>query len=327
MAETLIEHVIVPEVFAPYVINKSVEKSVMFDCGLVTADPRIDLGTRNGGETVNMPYWNDIIDGDAEELSDKKSLTPANISAGQDIAVLQALGKAFSVNDLAGTLAGSDPAAAIGDRVAEFWARNMHKRVISTLTGIAGAASMSGNLHDISALTANSGAAAKLDKSSFADAVFLLGDVFGELSAVACHSLTYAKLYKDDLIDTVKGSDGQPFPTYQGKRVIVNDSLPIPSSGVYLTFLFGMGAFGYAEGQPKVPVETGRAWLAGRDELVSRRHFILHPRGIKWVGSAKVSTGTDSSGHPTSAELATSANWTRVYDSKQVRIVTIKHKL
>lgn len=322
MAEVKIADVIVPEVFAPYVINESVEKSALFQSGLVTPDDRIELGTRSGGETVKMPFWNDV-DGDAEELSDQKALTPAGITAGQDIAVLQALGKAFSVNDLAASLAGDDPVAAIGSRVGAFWTRNMQKRVVSSLSGVFGAASMSGNLLDISGLATG---AAVIDKVSFADACFKLGDMFGELSAVAMHSLTYAKLYKDDLIETVRPSEGAPFPVYQGKRVIVDDGLPVPAAGVYMTFLFGQGAFGYAEGNPKTPVEVDRDSLAGSDVLISRRHMILHPRGVKWVGNT-VSDGDVNGGHPTRTELATGANWTRVYENKQIRIVGFKHRL
>ncbi len=324
MAETTISDVIVPEVFAPYVVNESVTRSALFQSGLVAADTRLEIGTRQGGETVNMPYWNDISDGDAEELSDSKALTPGEITAGQDVAVLQALGKAFKVNDLAGSLAGDDPVAAIGGKVADFWVKNMQKRVVSTLSGIFAAASMSDNLLDISGLLAG---AAVIDKLSFADACFKLGDQYENLSAVAMHSATYSKLYKDDLIDTVKGSDGMPYPTYQGKRVIVDDGLPVPAAGVYMTFLFGAGAFGYAEGMPKVPVETDRDSLGNADVLISRRHLILHPRGVKWAGTATISSGDASSGHPTRTDLATGTNWTRVYDPKQIRIVGFKHRI
>lgn len=323
MAEVKIADVIVPEVFAPYVINESVEKSALFQSGLVTQDDRIEVETRKGGETVNLPFWNDA-GGDAEELSDQKALTPGGITAGQDVAVVQALGKAFSVNDLAASLAGDDPAGAIASRVGAFWTRNMQKRVVSALTGITAAASMSDNLLDISGLAAG---AAVIDKVSFADACFKLGDQFGELTAVAMHSLTYAKLYKDDLIETVRPSDGAPFPTYQGKRVIVDDGLPVPAAGVYLTFLFGMGAFAYAEGMPKVPAETDRDSLGGSDVLISRRHLILHPRGVKWTGAAVISTGDANGGHPTRTDLATGTNWVRVYDPKQIRIVAFKHRL
>ncbi|NTU68934.1 MAG: methyltransferase [Chlorobiaceae bacterium] len=322
MAETRISDVIVPEVFAPYVINETVEKSVLFQSGIVTADSRVEIGSRNGGETINMPYWNDL-DGEAEELSDQKALTVNKIDAGQDIAVLQALGKAFGANDLAGALAGDDPVRVIASRVGEFWGRNMGYRLKSQLTGIFAAANMSGNVLDISALSAG---AAVIDKSSFADAIFKLGDHADQLTAVAMHSDTYKVLYKADLIDEAKPSEGKMFETYQGKRILIDDTLA-GANGVYTTYLFGQGAFGYAEGTPKVPVETDRDSLSGIDILISRRHFVMHPRGVKWVGTATVSTGNASAGHPTRTELATGTNWTRVYDPKKIRIVAFKHRV
>lgn len=322
MAYTKISDVIVPEVFVPYVLNRSMELSALWSSGIVATDARVEIGARKGGETVNMPYWNDLT-GDEEALSDQIALTVNSITAGQDVAVLQAVGKAWGANDLAGTLAGDDPLMAIGDLVAAFWARVMQKRLLSSLGGVFAAASMSGNLLDISSESAG---AAVIDKSSFADAMFLLGDAAGGLTGVAMHSATYQKLYKDDLLDTVRGADGTAFTTYQSKRIVVDDGLPV-SSGVYTTYLFGPGAFGYAEGSPKVPVETDRDSLAGEDILINRRHFVIHPRGVKWVGTATISSGDDTAGHPSRTDLATGTNWTRVYDNKQLRIVAFKHRL
>ena len=116
MAETRLQDIIVPEVFLPYVKQETMQNSALFTSGLVAEDNRIAVGTRAGGETVHMPFWNDL-EGDAEEISDKKDLTVGGITTGQDIAVAQYLGKAFSHNDLVGLLAGDDPAGARADRL------------------------------------------------------------------------------------------------------------------------------------------------------------------------------------------------------------------
>ncbi|UZR29080.1 major capsid protein [Methylococcus mesophilus] len=323
MAETRIADVIVPEIFQPYVIQRTTELSALWAAGIVAADPRVIPGPRAGGETVKMPYWNDL-DGDAEELSDQKALTVNNIGTGQDVSVVQALGKAFGANDLAYTLAGDDPMRAIGDLFAQWWVRQMQKRLLGVLHGAFAATNMSGSILDISAAA---GAAAVIDKASFADAAFLLGDASAGLTAVAMHSATYTKLYKDDLLDTEKGSDGTTFASYQGKRVIIDDGMPVAAGGLYTTYLFGPGAIAYAEGQPKTPVENDRHSLAGYDVLINRRHFVLHPRGIKWTGTEVLSTGDALGGHPTLAETADGANWTRVYEPKAIRMVAFKHKL
>ena len=46
----------------------------------------------------------------------------------------------------------------------------------------------------------------------------------------------------------------------------------------------------------------------------------MHPRGVKWIGTPVKST-------PGNAELATPANWTRVWQPKNIRIVKFVHKL
>lgn len=314
---TKIADVIVPPLFDPYVINRSMELSAFWQAGIVSADARINIGSRNGGETINMPFWNDLT-GDEEELSDQKALTVNKITSGQDVAVLQAIGKAWGANDLAGTLAGSDPMRAIGDLVASWWARVMQKRILKMLQGVFSATDMAGNILDAST--------AVIDKKNFADAMFLLGDASAGLTAVAMHSATYHKLYKDDLLDTQKGAEGAGFATYQGKRIIIDDGMP-NASGVYTTYLFGPGAIGYASGSPKVPVETDRDSLAGEDILIHRRHFVMHARGVRWKGTATISTGNAAGGHPTRTELAAGTNWERVYDPKQIRVVAFKHKL
>lgn len=322
MAETRLQDIIIPEVFLPYVKQETTQKSALFTSGLVQEDMRIAVGTRAGGETVHMPFWNDL-DGDAEEISDAKDLTVGRITTGQDIAAAQYLGKAFGHNDLVGLMTGDDPAGQIASGVAKFWERNMQKRIISSLNGAFGSATMASNLLDISGI---SGSAAIVDKMSFADAQFKLGDAFGSLTAVAMHSATYAKLYKDDLLDTIKPSEGMPYVTYQGKRVFVDDSLPV-TAGVYTTYLFGPGAIGYAEGTPQdLALEFDRNSLGGYDVMIMRRLMVLHPRGIKYTG-AKISGGDASSGRPTNADLATAANWTRVYDPKNIRVVAFKHKV
>ena len=313
---TRIADVIVPEVFNPYVIQRTAELSALVQSGIVVPNPELDRLASSGGKTINMPYWDDLT-GDDEVLSDSDALTPAKINVGQDIAVLLMRGKAWAANDLAKALSGDDPMRAIGDLVAAYWARMEQKTLISTLSGAMGATSMAGNVHDISA---GEGAVAVIDGANFLDAAQKLGDAKDRLVAVAMHSAVETYLAKLNLIEYIKESDANPrVPYYMNKRVIVDDSMPA-AGGVYTTYLFGAGAVGRGEGSAPVPAETDRDSLAGDDILINRRHFILHPRGIAFTGTA---AGTS----PTNAELATTTNWTRMYENKNIRIVQFKHKI
>lgn len=319
---TKIADVIQPEVFNPYVIQRSMELSALIQSGIVENTIEFDRLANSGGTLVHMPYWNDLT-GDDEVLSDSAPLTPGKITAGQDVARRQARGRAWGVNELAHLLAGDDPMRAIADLVAAYWARRMQAILLATLDGVFAAPSMAGNVHDI---TGESGDAALINGATFIDAAQKLGDAKGQLTGVLMHSATEAFLAKQQLIEYVQeAGQSDRVPTYMGKRVIVDDGIPFDTSTkVTTTYLFGPGAIalGNGDGQGAVTLtETDRDSLAGEDYLINRRVFILHPRGVKWTEASVAGT------FPTNAELANASNWQRVYENKAIRIVAFKHKV
>ncbi|HEY3378530.1 MAG TPA: major capsid protein [Armatimonadota bacterium] len=332
---TRILDVIVPEVFTPYTILRTMQLSALYQSGIVVNDPAFDaLASQGGSSLINMPYWADLS-GDSEIMDDTGNVTTAKIGTGQDMARKQARARAWAANNLAGYLAGDDPMRVIGDLVAGYWTREMQTILIAQLAGVFGAASMAGNVLDITALAGN---AAKISSSAFIDATQLLGDAKGQLTGFVMHSATEAALAKLQLIqyavtigETVVlastptgASDRVPF--FMGHRVIVDDGCPVDTeNGVYTSYIFGEGAFALGNGTPTgiQLTETYRnsLSLAGEDDLITRKVFLLHPRGVKW-------TETDvAAKYPTNTELKTATNWTRVYDSKKIRIVKFLHKL
>ncbi|WGX74886.1 major capsid protein [Paraclostridium bifermentans] len=314
---TKIADVIVPEVFNPYVIERTAELSALVKCGIIVKDKELDALALAGGRLINMPYWKDL-NGDDEVLDDNGALTPGKITAGQDVAALLMRGKAWSVNDLATALSGDDPMKAIGDLVAEYWARQRQKTLLAILKGVFSSSTMSGNVHDISSLE---GDLAKINGTSFIDAKTKLGDASDKLTAVAMHSTVFAELEKQNLIQYIPNSQGVvDFPSYLGRKVIVDDGCP-KDGDVYTTYLFGQGAIGEGNGAAPVPTETDRDSLAGEDILINRQHFLLHPRGVKFTDSSVAKKS------PSNDELANQANWSRVYENKNIRIVAFKHKI
>jgi hypothetical protein len=320
--KTIISDVIVPEVFNPYVIQRTAELSALSQAGIISNNPELDALARAGGKLINMPFWDDLT-GDDEVLSDENALTPGKITAGQDVAALFMRGKAWSVNDLAKALSGDDPMAAIGDLVASYWARRRQKLLFSILKGVFSAATMAGNVHDISAETGNSGADALISAATFVDATQKMGDAKERLTAVGMHSAVVAYLTKLDLIETIPGSEGKPtIKNFLSKRVIEDDGCPYNSTtGVCVTYLFGEGAIGLGNGEAPVPTETDRDSLAGDDILINRQHFVLHPRGVAFQNASVAGAS------PTNAECEAAANWKRVYENKNIRIVQFVHKI
>lgn len=316
--KTKIKDVIVPEVFNPYTIKLSVELSELIKSGIVQNSPELDTLASTGGRTLKMPFWNDL-DGDDEVLSDSGALTPSGITAGTDIAVLHMRGRAWSVNDLAEALSGEDPMAVIATKVAQYWERRRQAILLASLKGIFGSALASTHMLDISTEAGVGDDVISAD--ALVDTAQLLGDHKNLLTGYFMHSKTEACLAKKDLIEYRQDSEGKyTLPTYMGKSVIVDDGCP-HDAGVYTTYLFGQGAFGLGNGQAPVPTEMDRDSLAGDDILINRNHFLLHPRGVKWVDRQM------SKDSPSNSEIEEANRWEKVYDNKNIRIVALKHKV
>lgn len=320
MAGTKLADIIVPSVFTEYVDQRTAELSAMRQSGIIATDPVIQQRMQGGGNFVNIPFWNDLSGAD-EVLSDSAALTPDKIAADDDIGVKLFRGRAWSANDLAGWVSGSDPMGAIGDRVAEYWARREQVALLSTLTGIfaTGGALAASHVLSVHATDALSG-------DIILDGKQLLGDSGGKLTAIAMHSAKYTALQKANLIQYVRDSEAQlSFPVYLGYRVIVDDGCPVevisgtPSYNAYTSYLFGMGAVAGANMvlEPEKAVEPDRDSLAGDDILITRRTFMMHVRGVKY----QVSTT-----NPTNTVLSTAGSWGKVYDDKNIRVVKLVTK-
>ena len=259
-------------------------------------------------------------------LDDDDDLSIKKIETGQDAAVLHARALVYGATDLSGDLAGDDPMSAIGDGVGGNWSQEMNLMTFATLKGALGALAAESspkNTVDISAL---SGDAAYMDGEAFIDTIQTLGDAKRRVTAVGMNSAVNAWLAKQGLIETMRDADGAVlYETFMGKRVIEDDANEAMSGGIFDTYIFGDGALGFGEGSPKVPSETERNALknGGQEYLVTRRHFVIHPRGIRWTPVSGVPAKTT----PSDAELANPSNWTRVWNPKNIRITRLRHKI
>jgi hypothetical protein len=322
MAPTRIADILVPEVWIPYMREQTAEKSALFQSGIVRTSDELTGLAQGGGKIINMPFFQDLS-GDSEILSDSTPLTVNKISASQDAAVKHYRGKVWGSNDLAQALSGADPMAAIASLVGAWWSRDMQKTLIASLKGVFAATSMATtHVHNIAIADGDAATSAnKINAETTIDAFDKLGDETNALSAIAMHSKLYNSLLKQDLIEFVKLSEqGQAISQYLGRNVIVDDGMPRVAGSTsgykYTSYLFGEGSVAFGEGEPNVPVETDRDSLQGDDYLVNRRHFILHPVGVKWKGDA---VGTS----PTNTELSTGTNWERVYEARNVKVVAL----
>ena len=102
--------------------------------------------------------------------------------------------------------------------------------------------------------------------------------------------------------------------------------MPVFGTGAarqYLCVIFGAGAIGYGDGEPKNALEyereAARANGGGVETLWTRKDMILHPFGYRF--ESEVITGNGTETRPASAswsDLADATNWTRVVPRESV---------
>lgn len=321
-AGTTLKDVITPTaLFDDYVVRRTSELSALFQSGIVARDEKFDELASEAAQVHNMPFFADLS-GDSEDVVEGATLTADKIGSKMDTSTTIRRAKMWGATDLSAQLSGTDPMSAIGDLVAGFWARDHQKELINILNGVFASTSMADHVLDISTKTAK---AANFSGEAFIDAMQLMGDARNSLTAVAMHSATKSYLDKLNLIQTIRQSDAVSFDTYMGRRVIVDDGCPV-DSGNYTTYLFGEGAIAYGVGHPvgliSAEVDRDKKMGSGVDYLISRKAFILHPRGVAWQNKTRTNAESVSR-----AELANKDNWKAVYEPKQIRIVKFVHKL
>lgn len=327
-----ISDIIVPQIFSPYVQQQTEEKSRIIQSGAVAMNQKYAGLLQGGGLTFNEPSFKDV-ENDADNVSsDDPGVTssPNKLGTTVEKQVRLSRNNSWSTMDLATALAGADPARAIAERVGAYWARRLQAATVATLRGVFAdnAAAPVGSEHVQNDLTFNvSGASfvegvTNFSTEAFIDATATMGDSMEDLTLAMVHSVVYARMLKNNLIDFVPDSTGTTkIATYLGREIIVDDGMPV-TGGVYETWLFGRGAVQMAQGMPLVPTETFRSPSSGngsgQDTLYNRTEWIIHPVGHAYVGTA---ANGGPSNLATTHNLAHADSWQRAFaERKQIKI-------
>ena len=330
---TLRSDIIIPEIFTPYLVEQTTQRDAFLASGVV--QPMAELNASEaGGDFVNVPYWSANLSGDFEVLSDSTSLTPGKITADKQIGVVLHRGRAFEARDLAALAAGADPMAAIGQKLGAYIANQRQKDLVSCLQGVFGslnANTSSSALFNLCIDSESGDTPTVLSPRHVAEARAILGDQGDKLTAVCMHSKVYYDLVERRAIDFIydntgaadtsatQGSTANAFgnvgvPSFMGLRVIVSDDVATTGSGAsteYGTYFFTQGAIGSGE-QAGITTETDRDILAKSDAMSLDLHYVYHPIGTKWAVTTT---------NPTRTQLETVANWSKVYETKNIGIV------
>jgi hypothetical protein len=329
---TLRSDIIVPEVFTAYVDEAVTTRSAFLNSGVI--QPLDILNANEGGDYVNVPSWTANLSGDAEVLSDSASLTPGKIGAEKQICPVLHRGRAWEVRTLAALAAGDDPMAAIGRKVADYISHQQQKDVFAILKGVFGPLT-SNTTGALKALAIDSNATATvLSPGKVAEARAALGDQGEKLSVIAMHSKVFYDLVERKAIDYVTATEARQtadaampdafggsvagaygevtVPTYMGLRVLVSDD--VNNDGTqYASYLFTPGALASGT-QSGLVTETDRDILALSDAMSVHWHNLYHPLGLSY---------TSGGVNPSRATLETVGNWTQIYETKNLGIVSI----
>lgn len=330
MGYTIVTDVIVPEIYLAYLQLMTEVKSALVQSNAVQTDAKFNALLAGGGLTFNMPEFEDLSNADANVSSDSASdATPEAVTTTSEVAVRLSRNKSIGAADLVTALAGADPMRAMATRFAPFWARELERTVLAALKGVFAdnTANDSGDMtNDISGVSFVDGVT-NFTAAAVIDTLQTIGDSKNSLALVWMHSKVEATALKNNLIDYVQDSSNpgaEAIPTYLGRRVIVDDTMP-NTGGVYETFFLGVNSIAWGTGTPEVPLEEYRLPLAnnggGKKAVVSRVEWVVHPRGAAYVG-------TPPNGGPSNASssnnLGAAGSWDRrVSERKQMKLARL----
>lgn len=337
MASTQLADVIIPVVYMSYSAVDGPELTAFFQSGVAVRNAALDNAFTAGGTVAHMPFWKDL---DATVEPNYTTDNPADVAvpnkvvAAEMIARVANMNQGYSAADLVAELAGSNPMQRIRNRFGTYWSRQFQRRLIKLCVGVYAHNLATDNgdmISNIATEDANNATAVNIfSRVAFTTAVFTLGDHFGRIAAIAVHSVVFKRMVDNDDIQFRPPStpdpnlplEAQAQPFYLGKRVIVDDGLPVVAGAVsgfkYTSILFGEGFIGFGENLPLNPVESYRRPDQGNgggiEQLWERKSWVLHPFGHVFTSAAVAGQS------PTFADMANAANWSRVIERKNVPV-------
>lgn len=312
-----------PEAFGSYVETlPKPNKNELVKSRVIVSDAQIKnlLGSQTQSYYATIPFFG-RIGGAALNYDGQTDITSTGTDTFEQSIVAFGRAKAWSEKDFSVDItAGVDFMSEVAKQVAEYWDDVDTGTLMSVIKGIF---SMTGeknlefvNKHtfditgevdsNVTATTLNTA----IQKAS--------GDKRAKFTMVFMHSAVATNLENQNLLEYLKYTDAQgiqralPLATWNGRMVIIDDGMPVTEDGKYTTYVFGEGAFKYADLGAKVPYEMSRdpKTNGGEDTLYSRRRMCFAPAGISYTKTAQATLS------PTDAELANGANWKLIDNGK-----------
>jgi hypothetical protein len=284
----------------------------------IEANPQVS----RSGQYFSIPIQDNILSllGDATAIEGPTTVvTPTALSSYQENGLVAHIGEGIKEADLESKMKGVDGISLIYGQIAPYMMYQAQDYLVSAVKGVFATALASTHVYDYSATG---------DGKINIDAVTLaaqtkLGEAFDEVDAIIMHSKVLADLVIEGAATYVSAADfganilySGLVPVFAGKRVIVNDTLCAIESTKYPSYLISGQPF-YLGYQNQLRVETQRVASTGggTDEAYFYMDFVPHIFGVSFSGTIT---------NPTKSTYSTGANWTKVGEDKNIKIVKLQ---
>jgi len=319
------------EIFYGYLQNEpDLVTNALIQSGALVQDGLIADLIKDGGNVYTIPFYGALADSADVNYDGQTDITLDTMGASFQSGIVYGRAKGWFADDFAADFTAANPMAAIAARIAKYWQNKRQARFIGIANAVLG----------VSALASHTVTKSEVGATTLSDAC---QEVWGEhknmISLAVMHSAV-AQAFEDlERVEYLKYTDPNgvtrdlPIFTVNGITTIIDDGVPVtPASGsgdnatpaTYTTYLFGEGAFRYAQAPVANPVDYGRDPLkrGGMDFITNKFRETIHPNGFTYTPTANTIS-------PTDAQLGTTARWSLAYsDAKMIpfgKLVTPGH--
>ncbi len=324
-----------PEVFSGYMAEQPTWNDAIINSGILVQDSTIMDLIGEKGNVATLPFYVPIDEAESQALNNdgETDNTPVEISGKKQTAMLIQRMKAWKAQDFTKELTGADPMTHVANSVAGFYRQTRVRDLMAIVDAVLSLKGMENHITDLSEQT-GTGAVTDANKVDETTLIFAqqkaLGDSAEKMGLLFLHSYMYAKYKALGLVDYNKYTVTNALagdvnlPSIGGFIPVVSDRFTADTSKqnvVYKTYMIGAGSIltcpknnyedpYYADYDPETK--------AGIRKLYTKQGYVLHPNGFS-IDQGKVAKES-----PTNAELGNKANWSLVYNHKNIRMGMIK---
>lgn len=323
-----------PDVFTDYIQEADPVHTSIINSGVLRVSPEISAVLTDKNNVFTVPNYTPLT-GEAKNYDGETDNTPVEVAAAKQTGMAFRRMAAWKDQDFTRELTGADPLGDVARKVAYYQQKNNQKDLLSIIDGVLSVDAMSSHVKDITASKGSSSTATptaenRLSADTFLDAAQeALGDNFDDMTMVAMHSRVYTNLLKLQLVNNIATtpdaySRGVQFGLLLNKYlVMVDDSLTTSTkdgAATYTTYLLGEGSIATARNvridRPNY-VNYDPESKGGVNKLYTKWGMAMHPLGMS-LDVSKIAKNS-----PTRVELGTKANWTKVWDAKNIKLAKI----